>query len=131
MSRAGNLLSRLWRARRGAAAVETALLLPLTITLLLGIVEIGRAAWTQSALNYAVQEASRCASVRPAVCGAPSQIAAYAATKVLGLGVAAGDFTVTPALACGTRVAAHVDYHFIAYRIFPTAPTIRAQACRI
>jgi Flp pilus assembly protein TadG len=130
MRPAPGLLTRLCRARRGAAAVETALVLPLALVLLLGTVEIGRAAWTQSALNFAVQEAARCASVRPALCGTSTQIAAYAAGKVQGLGVTAADFTVTPALACGTQIDAHVAYSVIAHGVFPTAPTIRARACR-
>ena len=114
----------------GAAAVESALVLPLAMLLLLGLVELGRVAWTQSALNFAVQEAARCASVTPGTCGSSSQIAAYAAGKAQGVGATAANFS-SVRLACGVQITASVPYRFLAFRVFPTAPTIQARTCRI
>ncbi|MFC3068850.1 TadE family protein [Phenylobacterium soli] len=109
--------------------MESAFVLPLVITLLLGVAEIGRIAWTGAALNYAVQEAARCASVRPGVCGTPQQITAYAAARVSQLKVPASAFT-TAKLACGVQVQASLDYRFMAYKVFPTAPKLQARTCR-
>jgi Flp pilus assembly protein TadG len=117
-------------AREGAAAVETALLLPVLLLLLLGVIEFGRLAWTQTTLNFAVQEAARCAAVRPDLCGAPAQTAAYAAARTGPLNIAASAFTVTPQ-ACGTQVRASLTYRYIGKAIFRVAPTLTAQVCRV
>lgn len=122
-------LRTLWRSREGSTAVEAAFVLPLLLMLVLGAVEFGRLAWTRAALNFAVQEAARCASVRPGVCGTPAQTAAFAATKVTVLRIPASAFTVTTA-ACGAKVRAEVSYRFIAWRLFGEAPTLTAQVCR-
>lgn len=122
-------MTSLWRAREGATAVEAAFVLPLLLLLLLGLVEFGRIAWTEAALDFAVQEAARCAVVRPGVCGTPAQTADYAAGRISALAVPASAFAVTTQ-ACGTQVRAEVTHEFVAYRLFGTAPKLTAQVCR-
>lgn len=122
-------LLRLARARQGAAAVETAFVLPLAILMLFGLVETGRLVWTQAALDYAVQEAARCASVRPGQCGADADVAKYAADKVSALRVPASAFA-TDRIACGVQVTATYDFKLLVPNILPSAPTLTAQACR-
>ncbi len=51
------------RASRGQALVETALVLPLFLALLLGVVDLGRAVWATTSLNSAAREAARFAIV--------------------------------------------------------------------
>jgi len=123
-------LPGLLAARRGATAVEAAFVLPVLLLVLLGTIELGRLAWTRTALEFAVQEAARCASVRPGVCGSSAQTAAFAAGRVSLLGVPASAFTVTPQ-ACGAQVRAVLNYRFAAYAIFKAGPTLTAQACRL
>lgn len=48
---------------RGQALVETALILPLFLVLLLGIVDMGRAVWASTSLASAAREAARYAIV--------------------------------------------------------------------
>jgi len=122
-------LGALWRSRSGVAAVESAFVLPLTLLMLLGIIETGRALWTQSALTFAVQEAARCASVRPAVCGDAASIAAFAAAQAPAAGIPAAAFQ-SAHLACGWQVTGQVQYQFMAYAAFPGAPLLHAQVCR-
>lgn len=128
------LLARLAGCRRGAAAVEAAFILPLLLLLILGIFEFGRMAWTRSALDFAVQEAARCAVVRPGQCGTTAQIQAYAAAKVAAVGVPASAFTVATGQACGVRVAAVHPYRAMSGRfltdLFGRTTTLRAQVCR-
>jgi Flp pilus assembly protein TadG len=119
----------LLRRRDGAAAVEMALVLPVLMLLVLGTMELGAMAWTQAALEFAVQEAARCAIVRPDLCGSPSQTASWAAQRVVGQTVPASAFTVTTA-ACGTQVRAQLAYRFKLIPIAPSAPTLTAQVCR-
>lgn len=55
------------RARRhslGQALVETALILPLFLAMLMGIVDMGRAVWATTSLASAAREAARYAIVR-------------------------------------------------------------------
>ncbi|NKX52544.1 pilus assembly protein, partial [Arthrobacter deserti] len=50
-------------AERGAVAVEFALILPILVALLLGIMEFGRAYYTQITLANAAREAARTMAV--------------------------------------------------------------------
>lgn len=120
---------RLWRTEGGATAVEFAFLLPLLLLAPLTAIELGRAAWAQSALNHAVQEAARCASVRPDLCATPDDIAAFAAGSVPALGVSASAFTIT-AEPCGTRVVVQMRHRFIAGMVLTDSPTLSAEMCR-
>lgn len=124
------LAARLARSRGGAAAVETAFVLPLLLTMLLGTIEFGRLAWTRSALDFAVQEAARCRSVARPECDTAAEAQAFAASKVAALAIPASAFTVTEDPACGFRVRAEVLHKFVAWRLFGTAPTLTAQVCR-
>ncbi|SIO31561.1 Flp pilus assembly protein TadG [Singulisphaera sp. GP187] len=51
-----------WGPRRGAVAVELALVLPLLLTLLLGVWDLGRLIDAVQILNNATREGGRCAS---------------------------------------------------------------------
>lgn len=48
-----------WRSERGAAAVEFALVVPVLLLLLLGIIEFSRAYNTQISLTHAARETAR------------------------------------------------------------------------
>lgn len=122
----GLALIRLRRDRRGASAVEFAIILPLLLMLVFGIMEFGRALWTQNALHYSVEQAARCATVDTTTCGTASQIASYAA-GLAGAGFASSVFTATVA-ACGNLVAASfpIQFHipFLNYSL-----TLTARSC--
>src|SRR5512138_1362814 len=98
-SRRGGLLARLWRARSGATAVEMAFLLPVFMLFLLGICEFGRALWTQTALQFAVEAAARCAAVSPSLC--TPTVEAYAASQAFGMTIPSSAFTYTQNAVCG------------------------------
>lgn len=51
----------LFRHEQGAAAVEMALILPIMLLLLFGIIDIGRYYWAQHSVVHAVNEATRLA----------------------------------------------------------------------
>jgi Flp pilus assembly protein TadG len=120
-------LVQIARARQGATAVEFALIAPVLFLILLGIMEVGRAFWIQSALDFAVQEAARCAVVQAAnpACSSPSAVQAYAAGRISQLNIPASDFTVAT-LTCGVDVKAAVPYHFLSI----INPTLSAESCR-
>ncbi|OLT06697.1 pilus assembly protein TadE [Kocuria sp. CNJ-770] len=53
----------LWRSERGAAAVEFALVVPILLTLLLGVIEFGHYFNTQISATHAAREAARTMSI--------------------------------------------------------------------
>lgn len=115
-------------AREGTTAVEFALLAPALFMILFGAVEFGRLLWTQAALHFAVEEAARCASVTPSVCGTSAQTTAYAANAATPLTIASTAFTSTTP-SCGHQVSASFNYQFVVTGLFPFTPTLTAQAC--
>ncbi len=60
-------LRRLAVDRSGLSAVEFALLAPVFLGMVLGVIEIGRAAYTQGVVSFAAQEATRYAVVNYAI----------------------------------------------------------------
>ncbi|MDE2486060.1 MAG: pilus assembly protein [Alphaproteobacteria bacterium] len=127
MRRLAQIAGSLARARDGATAVEFALIAPVLFLLLLGLIEVGRAYWIQSALDFAVQETARCGVVQAAspACATPAALQTYAAARVAPLQIPATAFTVANAT-CGVDVKAVVPYRFLAI----LGPTITAEACR-
>ena len=117
---------RFARASDGATAVEFAIVAPVLLMLLLGIMEAGRALWTQNALNFAVEQAARCAAIDQNNCGSSTQVKSFAA-NVSGADFSSSIFTVTAA-ACGNLVSASYPMHLnIPY--VSAAPTLTAQSC--
>ena len=111
---------------RGTAAVEAALTCMGLLIFLYGIIEFGFAMWLQSALNYSVAEAARCASVNTTLCGTTSQIQSYAASQA-GAGFDGSIFSVsTPS--CGNQVSASYPLT-LTIPTFNFALTLDAQAC--
>jgi Flp pilus assembly protein TadG len=125
------MMSRLLQDRRGAVALEAAFVLPILFAMLLGMMEFGRMTWTSAALNYAVQEAARCASVRADVCKDAVTTRNYATQRFMAMYIPAASvaFTFTTP-ACGKQVRGEVAHSFLVTRVVPAAPKIAAQVCR-
>lgn len=77
---------------RGAAAVEFALVFPVFLMFVLGIMEIGRAFWVRSSLQFAVEEAARMAMAKYTLNGW-TQTEDEFATYLAGTDTAIGSFT--------------------------------------
>jgi Flp pilus assembly pilin Flp len=128
-------LSHLVKCEDGAEAVEFALIVPLLVTLLFGIFEFARAVWTQSVLDYAVEQAARCASVNTTACGTSSAIATFASQQTSPINVPAADFAATTP-SCGHQVVASYTFNFIGtlaliggQNIFPSSITLSSTSC--
>jgi Flp pilus assembly protein TadG len=122
--------SAFWRVpgERGAAAVEFAIVLPILLLCLLGLIEFARAIWTQATLDYAVQAAARCAAVNLVICGTAAQTQRYAVAQTPGLSLPTSDFTVTTQT-CGVQVTASLPYAFLVPALLPYSLTLNASAC--
>ena len=119
---------RLAAADDGAVLVEYAFVLPVLLMLVFGLMQLGGMAWTQAGLDFAVQEAARCAVVRPDLCRDDPGIKAYAASQAAGLSVPAGAFSVTRP-ACGVQVSASLKYAFMVSPFGSAPATLTAAVC--
>jgi Flp pilus assembly protein TadG len=97
-------LVRLAPDTRGTTAVETALLLPAFIAMILGGIVAGSLGLAVSSLNLAVEDAARCASVKTTVCTSNTTITDYAKAKYSGPAISPV-FTYSTA-GCGHTVSA-------------------------
>ncbi len=141
--RAAAWLARLWRARDGATAIEMAFLLPVFMLFLLGICEFGRALWTQTALQFAVEAAARCAAISPSLCtaagGGAMDIPGYAASQAFGLSIPASAFIYQPNAVCGVgsgvagsggaQVTASYAFQAVVPQLVPVDVTLSAKSC--
>lgn len=75
---------------RGQALVEFALIIPIFLLFVFGILDLGRAVYAYSTLNNAAREGARVAIVDQTL----TSIQDRAAGRAVGLGVAAADVTV-------------------------------------
>lgn len=104
----------LLRRESGASAVEFALILPIVVALLIGIIDVGRMAWTKMEVQAAARAGANYALVNAAQVYAPANIKA-AVTSATGLTVTPGepvketgclDASGTTVVACGIGVVA-------------------------
>ena len=125
------MLSRLVRTLSkdgGNTAVEFALVFPTFILMMLGIVETGRALWTQSLLNYAVQSAARCGAINTSTCGSSTATVTYAVQNSTPLTIPSTDFTVSNP-SCGNQVSVAFPFRTVVPQLLPFNVTLSAQAC--
>lgn len=91
---------------RGAVAVEMAIVLPLLLLILLGIIEFGRVLNVQVSLTQAAREGARYAAIHHGEPGFDVQATALAAAPALsGLGVSVTD----DASSCSSGSNVHVE----------------------
>jgi Flp pilus assembly protein TadG len=125
--------------RRGGALVETALILPVLLTLIFGVIDTGLLLWTQVSLNYAVGAAARCAAINNNLCSPASSGAAiktYALQQAAGIpSLTTSNFTVVlpgASAICGntnTQVSATYNFTSMAQAWVPYSLTLNATAC--
>jgi hypothetical protein len=77
-----SVLRTLGRAQHGAVLVEFALVAPVFLVLLFGIIEFGRALWMQQALHQTAIAGARCMALPQSAC-ASAPTYAYDATKTM------------------------------------------------
>ncbi|MGH6910231.1 MAG: TadE/TadG family type IV pilus assembly protein [Phenylobacterium sp.] len=119
-------MRRLWADRGGASAVEFAIVLPVFILLVLGSMSAAFLVFAVSSLNYAVQDAARCAAVNKTLCSNATTTAKYALSKYAGPPIAPV-FTYSTA-GCGNTVSATGTFSL---EIIPEMSNIplKASAC--
>lgn len=112
----------------GATAVETAFVLPGFLLCMFAIAEIARALWIQSALQYAVEDAARCAAINTRTCGDAGAVQTYAAGRAFGMSIPASSFNVTNPT-CGKQVSVSYAFNSLVPNLVPLSLTLAAQSC--
>jgi Flp pilus assembly protein TadG len=126
---AGHAGLRLSSDIRGVAAVEFALILLPLLLMVLGIIDGGRMLWTQNSLQYAVEQAARCAVVNSkTTCSTAAQIQSYAASMVYGMSLSSSVFSSGN---CGSNTQqVSASYSYTPLFPFPNNVTLTASSCR-
>ena len=70
MKRFAQISRSFWGQERGTALVELAIVIPLFLLLIFGVVDYGRLFWSTTAAQKAMHTAARLATVGPPLCGA-------------------------------------------------------------
>lgn len=114
--------------RRGVMAIEYALILPVFLAMIFGIIEISRLIWYQVSLQQATAVAARCGALAATNCTTDALIATKAASGAPGIKFPAAAFTVTHET-CGVRVAASFSFSFATGILGLPAKTLTANYC--
>src|SRR5258705_11513394 len=97
-----------WKDERGTSAVEFAVVGPVFIMLVIGLMYLCLSLFLIGSLHFAVEEGARCASIRTAVCSDSATTIAYAQSRYFG--PSAPTFTYQAAAGCGKSVSGSVNY---------------------
>ena len=93
-------LSKFTGCRKGSVAVEFALIIPVALTILFGIVEVGRAMWVRTSLQFVAEEGTRYMMVHQ---NAPdAELSAFALGKLVGIDPASVDLSLVRETVDGT-----------------------------
>jgi Flp pilus assembly protein TadG len=101
--------------RAGSVAVEFALIIPVALAILVGIVEVGRALWIRTSLQFAVEEGARYMMVHQNADDA--DLTAFALDKLAGIDPASVDLSLLRETVDGTdfvTVSARFQFHYVA-----------------
>jgi Flp pilus assembly protein TadG len=97
-----------WNDERGTTAVEFAIVGPVFIALVVGMLYLCMSLFLVGSLHFAVEEGARCASVRTSVCSDATTTVAY--TKSRYFGPSSSPTFTYAAATCGNSVNASVNY---------------------
>lgn len=98
--------------RHGAALVEYALVLPVALLFVTGVIDCGRVLWNYTTLYHAAEAGARCGAIDQINCATATQIRSYAASQAYGLTIAPSAFTAVTA-ACGMSVTGQQSFSFL------------------
>jgi hypothetical protein len=94
---------------RGTTAIEFAIVGPVFIMLLIGILYLCMCLAVVGSMHYAVEEGARCASVKTTVCTDQSSTVSYTQNHYFGPSTLP-TFTYNSAAACGRSVTGTINY---------------------
>ena len=96
-----------WNDERGTTAVEFAIVGPLFIALVVGMLYLCLCLFLVGSLHYTVEERARSASVRTTVCNDATTIVSYAQSRYFGPSSPTFTYAAAP---CGNSVSGSINY---------------------
>lgn len=125
MTRATPFVRLFLRSRAGSTAVEFAMILPVFIAVIFGIIEFGRMIWTRNTMEHAVEVAARWGAINTTKTDA--EIEAYAATQLIVVAPATVVFNSTSSSSSVSLTATH-DFTSLAVAFGIPSVTLTATA---
>ena len=119
-------MTRFWQRCEGNTAVEFALIAPAFVAMLIGSLYAAMLGFSYINLQYAAEDAARCAAVKTSVCGSAAATEIYAQGDYSGMSTTP-TFTWAAA-ACGSQVKATATYTLQAYFVTVAVP-LSVTAC--
>ena len=114
---------------RGGTALDTALVLPIYLTMVLGVVGIGFLLWTENAIQSAVQQAARCASVNKNDCSTQTQVKNAAVGWSYGILTDPSQVQVNFRAICSSGQGGTIVLVQYPVSFFVISTTVTAEAC--
>lgn len=113
----------------GATAVEFGLTAPAFMLMIVGMVQVGMALWTQLGIEHGVEMAARCMVITPSTCDTAAHTQSFAVQQSYGLSVSPSIFTSGTTTTCAGRVQASYDYYFLPIVFKNLKVTLTALSC--
>jgi Flp pilus assembly protein TadG len=100
------------KTRRGQSLVEFALILPVLLLIMFGVVDLGRAFYISVVLSNVAREGARYAALNPTATATDIRQAALAEAGGAGVGLAEGNIDLTLPIERGKAFTVTVNYQF-------------------
>jgi Flp pilus assembly protein TadG len=110
----------------GASAVEFAIIAPIFLAMIFGVMQSGLLLFTISSLRYATESAARCASVNSSQCSDTATISNYAEGAYYAIG--SKPIFTSGTAACGKLVSGSVTFDLNVI-IYQTDVPLTSSAC--
>lgn len=120
-------ITRYLADEKGSSAAEFALVLIPFIGIVLGIIGLSLMLYANETLQYATEDAARCASIKTGTCSSTATIQAYAASRYKGPAISPS-FSYAAAASCGHQVIGTATFPLNTGLINIAVP-LQAQAC--
>ncbi|WP_165793549.1 TadE/TadG family type IV pilus assembly protein [Hyphococcus luteus] len=109
-------------------AIEYALLFPVLLAFVLGLIDAGRVVWTQATLSHAVDVAARCGAVDAVKCGEDDAVKDYVVARAAGVALDA-ELIDVEVVECGEKVAVSHPVRLILPWTGKGTVMLKAEAC--
>lgn len=117
-----------WRRQQsGSAAVEFAMVLPVFVSLIVGVMYVATLISAMTSLHYAVEQGARCASVTGAVCSDAASTASFTQAHYQGPTLISPQFSYSTA-GCGHTVTGTASVT-LDFGVSRTKVPVSASAC--
>ena len=123
------------RDERGATVIEFALVLPLLLMALFGLIEGARLVWMDQALDQAAYSTARCRTIASVACDSAAKQVTYAVqrAKANGITVDPANVVIDPAATCNgvtgaLLVTLTVNFGSPVGKLLPLPQTVRGRS---